>query len=42
MPYIVGAACHLAIAGQRILGEEKPDGAWATGKEWVAHCRSTH
>jgi hypothetical protein len=32
----------LAIAGQRILGEEKPDGAWATGKEWVAHYRTTH
>jgi len=32
----------LAIAGQRILGEEKQDGAWATGKEWAALYRSTH
>lgn len=30
----------LAIAGQRILGEEKIKGAWSTGKEWASYYRA--
>jgi hypothetical protein len=32
----------LAIAGQRILGGDEPNQAWATGKEWAALYRSQH
>lgn len=30
----------LAIAGQEILGTEKINGAWATGKEWASYYRA--
>ena len=32
----------LAIAGQRILGGDEPNQAWATGKEWASLYRSQH
>lgn len=30
----------LAIAGQRILGTERINGAWSTGKEWAGYYRA--